>query len=181
MCELDVSLEELMQRYQAADAAATDMLVQQISPGLMRFFIAQEATRSEAGDLLQETWLRVHRVRHTYRFPAPVLPWVYSIARHVRVDGYRKSSRIRRHETAVDVLPDPPSRSPESRSEVPTFESLMAFLPESQREVVTLMIVNGLTLEEVARATSATVGSVKQKANRAYTKLRSILESAALS
>lgn len=35
-----------------------------------------------------------------------------------------------------------------------------------------MLKVEGLSLEEVARATSSTVGSVKQKAHRAYKKLR---------
>lgn len=51
-------------------------------------------------------------------------------------------------------------------------EALLAPLSSSEREVVEMLKVEGLTLEEVARATSSTVGSVKQKAHRAYKKLR---------
>jgi RNA polymerase sigma-70 factor, ECF subfamily len=39
-----------------------------------------------------------------------------------------------------------------------------------------MLKVNGLSLEEVARATSSTVGAVKQKAHRAYQQLRNLLE-----
>ena len=52
----------------------------------------------------------------------------------------------------------------------------MAYLPDSQREVLTMLKVLGLTVEEVARATGSTTGAVKQKAHRAYEKLRGILE-----
>jgi RNA polymerase sigma-70 factor (ECF subfamily) len=52
---------------------------------------------------------------------------------------------------------------------------LVAALPDAQREVVTMLKVGGLTLEEVARATSSTVGAVKQKAHRAYERLRKLL------
>jgi len=45
-------------------------------------------------------------------------------------------------------------------------------LPESQREVLILLKVSGLSLEEVARATGVSIGSVKQKAHRAYDSLR---------
>jgi RNA polymerase sigma-70 factor (ECF subfamily) len=55
---------------------------------------------------------------------------------------------------------------------------LLASLPESQREVVMMLKISGLSLEEVARATSSSVGSVKQKAHRAYDKLRELLTSA---
>ena len=51
-------------------------------------------------------------------------------------------------------------------------EALLAPLSESQREVIEMLKVAGMSLEEVARATSSSVGSVKQKAHRAYEKLR---------
>ena len=120
--------------------------------------------------------MRIHRVRHTYRPGEPVLPWVYAIARRVRVDGYRKSRRVTAHETAMDVLPETPPIV-ERRSSPFDFGTLMAALPEAQREVIIMLKVGGLTLEEAARATSSTVGAVKQKAHRAYEKLRTMLES----
>jgi RNA polymerase sigma-70 factor, ECF subfamily len=52
---------------------------------------------------------------------------------------------------------------------------MVAALPEAQREVITMLKVGGLTLEEVARATSSTVGAVKQKARRAYERMRRII------
>jgi RNA polymerase sigma-70 factor (ECF subfamily) len=173
----EVGLETLLEGYQQADAQATTELIRRLSPDLLRFFLAQETTRTEAEDLLQNTWLRIHKARHTYRTGAPVLPWVFAIAKHVRVDGYRKRRRIRQYEIATESLPagSPPQESP--RAETPTFESLIADLPESQREVLTMLKVNGLSLDEVARATSSSVGAVKQKASRAYAKLRSLLSS----
>jgi RNA polymerase sigma-70 factor (ECF subfamily) len=49
-------------------------------------------------------------------------------------------------------------------------------LPESQREVILMLKVSGMSLEEVARATSSTVGAIKQRAHRAYATLRRILD-----
>jgi RNA polymerase sigma-70 factor, ECF subfamily len=57
----------------------------------------------------------------------------------------------------------------------PDLETLLAPLPASQREVIEMLKFAGMTLEEVARATSSSVGSVKQKAHRAYEKLRDCL------
>jgi len=119
--------------------------------------------------------MRIHRVRHTYRPGEPVLPWVYAIARRVRIDGYRRTRRIETHETSVEVLPDRPEQ-PDCHHPLPPFDALVVDLPESQREVVTMLKVGGLSLEEVARATSSTVGAVKQKAHRAYQRLRKLLE-----
>src|SRR6266481_7540657 len=98
-----VDLDRWMERYQQADPEAPAALVAALSPALLRFFRSQVASREQADDLLQETWIRIHRVRHTYRPGEPVLPWLYAIARRVRIDGYRRTRRITLHEIAMDV------------------------------------------------------------------------------
>ena len=44
-------------------------------------------------DIVQETLLAIHLQRHTWRPDAPVLPWVYAIARHKIVDAWRRRGR----------------------------------------------------------------------------------------
>jgi len=175
MRQAPLELDRLMERYQQADPDAPHALVVALSPALLRFFRSQLASQQQADDLLQETWMRIHRVRHTYRPGEPVLPWVYAIARRVRIDGYRRERRITVHEIAMDVLPEPPTQV-DQRGPLPAFGELVAELPDSQREVLTLLKVGGLSLEEVARATSSTVGAVKQMAHRGYQRLRDRLE-----
>ncbi len=166
----DSDLEMLMVRYQKGDHAAANALVHRLSPQLHRFFLVQFASRGDADDLLQETWLRIHRVRHTYRAGEPVLPWLYAIARHIRVDHFRKSLRTAAREEPLDEIHGVAAPPPASGTS--DLEALLAPLPESQREVVEMLKIEGMSLEEVARATSSSVGSVKQKAHRAYEKLR---------
>ena len=173
-----VDVDRWMERYQQADPEAPGALIGALSPALLRFFRSQAASREQADDLLQETWMRIHRVRHTYRPGEPVLPWIYAIARRVRIDGYRRSRRITAHEVAMDILPEPPARV-EQRDTSPCFDTLVAALPDAQREVLTMLKVGGLSLEEVAGATSSTVGAVKQKAHRAYGRLRQLLQAGA--
>jgi RNA polymerase sigma-70 factor (ECF subfamily) len=172
----DLELRMLMTRYQDADADALDQLVRRISPGLLRYFSVSRATRHEAEDLLQNCWLRIHRSRHTYRSSEPVLPWIYGIARHTSLDAYRKRKRLESHEVQVETLPDwAGSTAPSVPAHEERLDDLIARLPESQREVIVMLKVMGMSLEEVARATSATVGAVKQKAHRAYKALRAAL------
>ena len=163
-----------MERYQQADPEAPAVLVSALSPSLLKFFRSQSATLGQAEDLLQDTWLRIHRVRHTYRSGEPVLPWIYAIARRVRVDGYRRSRRIDSHETAMEALPERPAEG-EPRHALPAFEALVAALPEAQGEVITMLKVGGLSFKEVARATSSTAAAVKHKAYRGYDRLRKLL------
>jgi RNA polymerase sigma-70 factor, ECF subfamily len=167
-------LERLMVRYQEGDPAAVTALVETLSPQLHRFFTTQFVSRRFADDLLQETWLKIHEVRHTYRPSDPLLPWIYAIARHTRVDHYRKTRRREDREQQVERLPEAAAAAaPESRGI--DFDAALAALPESQREVVVMLKVSDMSIEEVARATSSSVGSVKQKAHRAYEKLRGLL------
>jgi len=98
-----------MMRYQQADTTAVAVLVARLSPQLYRFFASQLGSQNDAEDMLQNVWLRIHRVRHTYRLGAPLVPWVYAIARRVRVDSYRKRRRVDSHEMGVEVLPEPPA------------------------------------------------------------------------
>ena len=165
-----------MTQYQRADSAAFDELVRRISPALLRYFKAFYWNRDHAEDLLQDCWIKIHTSRHTYRPAEPVMPWVYGIARHTNLDAYRKRRRRQSREVLVAHVPDPP---PLAMSEISSasqdLDQAIGSLPESQREVIFLLKVAGMTVEEVAKATSSTVGAVKQKSHRAYTTLRKLL------
>jgi RNA polymerase sigma-70 factor, ECF subfamily len=167
------SIEELMAAYQSGDQKAANALIECVSPALYRFFALHTGDRRHADDLLQETWIRIHKARHTYRPGEPLLPWLYAIARYVKIDAYRK----RRHERYEEPLENALEKSiaADNRNELPDLDTLLRHLPASQREVIVLLKISGLSLEEAARATSCSVGSVKQKAHRAYEKMRTLL------
>jgi RNA polymerase sigma-70 factor (ECF subfamily) len=169
-------LEKLMEGYQRAEAGAASLLVERLSPQLFHYFLGQVRDRSQAEDLLQDLWLRVHKARRTYRPGEPVLPWIFAIARRARIDDYRRRSRITRHEFQSDVLPE--SSVEKTADDSPHhLEDMLKTLPASQREILLLLKVAGLSLEEVARATGTSVGAVKQKAHRAYEALRKLFRS----
>lgn len=171
---MSLPLEELMARYQQADLEAARELIDILSPRLFRFFLGCAGDRSQADDLLQDFWLRIHAARRTYRPGEPLLPWMYAIARRVRVDDYRKRRRVKGHEVQVTELPEPTASLPRAGGEF-DFDNLLGALPSSQQEVVVMLKVSGLSLEEVAAATRTSVGAVKQKAHRAYSTLRSLM------
>ena len=170
-------LPALMIGYQSGDADAVDRLVRRLSPILWRYFATSNTSGQDAEDLLQECWIRIHKSRHTYRPAEPLMPWIFAIARYTRLDGYRQRRRKEARETLVAVPPDVAAHSTQSPSthEV-DFTRLLEQLPENQREVVLMLKFSDMSLEEVARATSSTVGSIKQRAHRAYAKLRQMIE-----
>lgn len=168
------SLESLMEAYQQGDKSAGDALFNRVGAPLYRFMALQSGDRRYADDLLQDLWLRVHKARHTYRPGESVLPWLYAIARFVKVDAYRKRRAERIEDPFVPGF-EPYTQLPGNKEELPPMDQLLSSLPESQREVILMLKVSGMSLEEVAKATASSVGSVKQKAHRAYEKLRSTL------
>jgi RNA polymerase sigma-70 factor (ECF subfamily) len=169
-------LPALMVGYQQGDATAVDELVRRISPSLGRYFAAA-STGQDAEDLLQECWIRIHKARHTYRPSEPLLPWIFAIARYTRLDGYRKRRRLESKETLVAIPPEVAVQGAQlSSTRKVDLTWLLEQLPENQRDVILMLKFSDMSLEEVARATSSTVGSIKQKAHRAYAKLRQILE-----
>ena len=101
-----------------------------------------------------------------------MLPWFYAIARRVRIDHYRRTSRTTARERRLEEVSDVTATLPPEETQGDDLEALLAPLSESEREVILMMKVAEMSLEEVARATSSSVGSVKQKVHRAYKKLR---------
>jgi RNA polymerase sigma-70 factor (ECF subfamily) len=171
-------LRDLMIRYQQGDADAVERLVTALSPRLYRFLGSPQSSREENEDLLQECWMRIHRSRQTYRASEPLLPWVFAIARHSRLDAYRRRRRRASREILVSEPPDIPRWDAEAGPhDAGDLSALVEQLPEEQREVILMLKVSGMSVAEVARATQSTTGAVKQKAHRAYKKLRKWLGS----
>jgi len=172
----EADLPGLMVRYQRGEGVAVVELIQRVSPGLWRYFLSSQISRSDVEDLLQDCWLRIHRSRHTYRPSDPLLPWIFAIARHTRLDGYRRRRRRESRETLVATPPEVIALGEHSAPATTGLVDMLERLPESQRDVVLMLKVSDMSMEEVARATSSTVGAIKQKAHRAYARLREMIE-----
>ena len=154
-----------------------ERLYEEHAEKLLAFLVYRTGDRPLAEDLLADTFERVLKTRRGFdRRKASEKTWLYAIARHIRVDHYRKAYRTALREQQVEVLPEAPAATGGRTDRGPDLEALLGALPESQREVITMLKVSGMSLEEVARATSSSVGSVKQKAHRAYEKLRGLLQ-----
>ena len=130
----DFELRTLMTQYQSADPAALDELVRRISPPLLCYFNSSRFGRNDAEDMMQDCWMRIHRSRHTYRLSEPVMPWIYAIDRHTRLDAYRKRQRLAAREVLVGSVPDTLCRAePEPRQE--DFERLVYGLNQVKNEL----------------------------------------------
>lgn len=177
---------ELMQRYCDGDAGAFRALYALVAPRLLGYLLKMTRERALADDLLQQTFLKVHRARGAYVRGADPLPWIYSIAHRTFIDEARKHKRAVVRVGEVEELPEVPAgitgESAERRDEgrgdpelVSAALDALAGLPENQREAVVLTKLDGRSVAEAAAIAGTTVGAMKVRAHRGYEALRKLL------
>jgi len=170
--------EELMAAYVAGDQAAFTVLFNRYATPLLRLMARQLVRQEQANDLVQQTFLQVHRARHDFRTDARFRPWLYTIAINLKREHMRWVKR--RPEAGLDALPgEGPSQGPvdvERFEAARTLGPALSRLPENQREVIVLHWIEGLSFPEVAEVVGSTLSAVKVRAHRGYGALRAYLE-----
>ena len=171
-----------MERYAAGDDAAFGALYDALAARLHGYIRRHVPDRQACDDLLQETFLRMHRARGTFVTGAAVLPWAFAIVRRLVID---QAGRARRSPPVVgDVDPEPmtpvagsdrPEQAFEARQLARRLAGALAQLPASQRTAFELLKQDGLTLAEAAAVLGTTTTAVKLRAHRAYESLRAAL------
>lgn len=117
---------------------------------LVRGFVRRKIVQGgvDPEDVVQETLLAIHVKRHTWRQDAPVLPWVYAIARFKLIDAFRR--RGRRIEIEIDEIAETfaePETETVSERDV---NRALDGLPPAQRSVVSSVSVEGRSIGETA-------------------------------
>jgi len=182
-----MSDEDLMEQFQAGTVDAFNLLVERYSERLMRYLYGFLGDVRRCEDLLQETFLRVHRNRHSYQRIAKFSTWLYTIAGNLARSEYRKQKRRRLYplqsvnrdnEEYEMEIPDE-SFSPDAHTEQiyqdSYIQQALREIPDTFREVVILRDVQQLTYEEIAEITGLPMGTVKSRINRGRAKLQSLL------
>jgi RNA polymerase sigma factor (sigma-70 family) len=140
--------------------------------------------REDAEDLCQETFLRVHRYLHQYRFESALNTWIGQIAYSVAL-RYIERRRIPLIDEAADVIDvsmvenlgggvDIEAESINMDIIGHVHEALER-LPPLQRTLMTLYHVEGLSIAEVSRVTGLADGTIKSHLFRARLRLRAVL------
>lgn len=129
-------------------------------------------------DVVQETLLTVHRVRHTYDPSRSYDAWLSAIASRRAIDAMRSHGRRGRHELhdehAVDVHPDvdDATAATEREQEASRLREAIATLPPGQREAIEELGLKEHTLAEAAVTTGRQTGALKVNLHRAMKALR---------
>jgi RNA polymerase sigma-70 factor (ECF subfamily) len=167
-----------MERYQRGDRAAFETLFSRHGGRVFGFLMRATGDRALAEDLLQHTFLNLHRARESYRAGAPFAPWLYTIANNARRDAARERRRGREDLTADGTAPEAAGESPHDAAgdeEAERVRAALEKLPEAQREVIVLHRWHGLSFAEIAEVVGASEGAVKVRAHRGYLALRDLL------
>lgn len=192
-------LHQLMERYIDGDKRAFMAIHRQLEPRLRGFLLKLVRDDSVCDDLVQLTLLKAHLARQRFRLPGHVMPWsrdadgavqgwYFAIARNVAMDDlrskYRASKRVSsdNSDIASDVADNRPNVE-EMGTELEQEEQIIsdvraaiAQLPESQREVVEMHKLRGMTMAEIAERLAVREGAIRVRAHRAYRTLARLLQ-----
>ena len=176
---LEPVLAPLMAAAQGGDRAAYGQLLRECAPWVMAVARRQGVPPAQLEDVVQETLLTVHRVRHSWDPARPFLPWLGAIAARRSVDllrrhgrqGAREVHEPELYEAAADES-ESAARTLERADDASRLARAVAGLPEGQREAVRLLVMADQSLKEAAAASGRTEGSLKVNLHRAIRSLR---------
>ncbi len=159
--------------YQKGDMDAFTGLYEALKRPLIRYLWTFVRNQTMAEDLLQETFLQLHRARQTYTPPRPVRPWIYAITRHVALMHLR--SMRRRKEVLPDEdlpeVPVPPEM--DQLADRATVQRLLAHpAAKARRRSSSSTTCSGMSFEEVGPIVGIAPGTAKVRAHRALKKIR---------
>lgn len=183
----------LVARSQRGDVDAFNTLVLRYQQAVFTVVMRMLGDRDIAADVTQETFLAAFRAMPNFRGGSSFRAWLMRIASNQSCDHWRRT-----HRHPVDSLDDltgedePTSAAVmssliETAQDVNPEEALLTQelqqiiqlglekLPLDQRVAVVLCDIQGLSYEEIAEATTTTLGTVRSRIARGRTRLRAYL------
>jgi RNA polymerase sigma-70 factor, ECF subfamily len=179
------ALSSVMDRYARGEDPAFDDLYRLGAPRVRGFLLRLCGDLALADDLMQETFIRVHRARGSFAMGAAALPWMLAIARNALRDHARRV-QVRPGTRPVDRSAHEPAQReapPDARGDevlagqemLEVVRNVLHDLPSQQREAFVLLRFEGMSVREAAQVLGSTEGAVKVRAFRASEALRTAL------
>ena len=168
-----------MTAYLGGDLAGFDALYAAFAGRLRGYLLSQCRDAALAEDLLQETFLQLHRSRRTYEPGRPVTPWVYAIARNVYLMKRRSAGRRARFEEALAAdtrSADATHDAVSSLADSDAVRRALERVPADQRQALLMHHVQGWSFVEIAGRLGIRVNAAKTRAFRGMKKMRELLK-----
>jgi RNA polymerase sigma-70 factor (ECF subfamily) len=167
--------EALMEAYLAGDHWAFRQLFVRYRRPLHRLMRRAVRDAYDAEELVQQTFLQLHRARGDFARGELVRPWLYTIAINVRHQHVRRVMRHQRKVAALAAERSERVRPPPDHLLLRAVRLAVSGLPAGQRKVVELHWFSGLSFREIAAQLGATPVAVRIRAHRGYERLRDVL------
>lgn len=176
----------LAKRAAKGDEAAFETIVLQNQTLIYNLCLSRLASREDALDVSQDTFLKAYRSIGAYRGESKLSSWLYRICLNCITDHQRRHTEAHipidpdeNGEGGINVVDESPDSSPEKAAERADVQSAVraavAQLPHESRDVLILREFEGMSYDEIAATLDIEVGTVKSRLNRAKQKLKEIL------
>jgi RNA polymerase sigma factor (sigma-70 family) len=172
----DQRLRELMREYQSGRFEAFDEIYASTAPALRRFLLSQCRDAAKADDLIQETFLQMHRARHTYDPSYPLMPWAMAIARHVWLMDRRTLSRRPWAPDDVMDMELPVRAEAASLAERDEVRRALGQVAPARRQAVIQHHLLGFSFKEIAERAGIAETAAKLRSSRGIAQLRALLK-----
>lgn len=178
--------EALIARYARGESAAFENLYLRHEMRIWRYLLRNLRNPATAEELMQEVWFAVARDAPRYVPTARFTTWLFTIAHHRLIDSSRTRRRVVSLDTAGSTASElgheliEPSAGPLACAiaddQAAALTLAVERLPADQRQVFLLQAEGGLTLEEIATVTDASIETTKSRLRYARAKLREMLK-----
>jgi RNA polymerase sigma-70 factor (ECF subfamily) len=174
--EGDQELRARMIRYQGGSLEAFQEMYAQLAPGVRRYLLHLAAGSEIADDLLQETFLQMHRSRAAYNPKYAVRPWVFGLARNVFLMNRRAARQWAKvHESREDLPEFPVLPEADRLGSQDEIRRGLTYLSPDQVEALLLHHEWGFGFEEIAGMLGITGAAARARASRGMAELRAAL------
>jgi RNA polymerase sigma factor (sigma-70 family) len=172
----DQRLRELMREYQSGRFEAFDEIYSSLAPSLRRYLLSHARDAAKADDLVQETFLQIHRARHTFDPSYPLMPWAMAIARHVWLMDRRTLSRRPWATDDVTEMELPVRAEASVLADRVEVRRALGQVAPSRRDAVIQHHLLGFSFKEIAGRLGIAETAAKLRSSRGIAQLRSILK-----
>jgi RNA polymerase sigma-70 factor, ECF subfamily len=172
----DARLRALMAAYQSGSLDAFDELYRSVAPGVRGLLRSLDCQPDRVADLVQDTFLQIHRARRTYDPAYPVMPWALAIARHVWLMDRRSRSRRPQPAVNVDSMDLPVRGEAAGLADRADVRRALAGVAAGRRLPLVLHHVWGLSFREIAARLGIGEAAAKLRSSRGMADLRRVLD-----
>ena len=171
----------LVLQSQSGDREATRLLIQRWNPRLVRHAFRFTNNMEAAKDATQEGWIAIVRNMGSVGDPAMFGAWALRIVGRKAIDWIRKSQRLRRNaEYHANTIHDVEEHKEEADDRIELLRTAMRDLPDTQRCVLSMFYLEGLSILEISDVLGVSNGTIKSRLFRAREHLKKQLKNSNL-